>query len=319
VRTVRLLTWPGMPAREAIAEAARRAGVHAEIEAVSSNERLLERMDDAGHPYDVVFPSDYMIGRLRGDGRLRTIDTDALPLDQLAGWARAAPHDPGCRHSVPFAFGTTGYVHDERLRGATGWGSLFDPPAGVAVGMLDEVREVVGAALLACGHSPNSIDDAALADAGALLGRQRERVARYDSDDFLTPLIEGAVAAHHAWSGPAALALRAHPHLSYVLPAEGAMVWVTAAAIPSDAPAPDLSLELVRELMDPELASLTTAMNGYSTPNEAARALLDAELRTDPVLFPPEETLGRCHIARDLGADESRLTAVWAALAAPVA
>jgi spermidine/putrescine-binding protein len=293
--------------------------VHAEIEGISSNERLHERMDEAGHPYDVVFPSDYMVERLRTEGRIGAIDTSGLPLDRLAGWAVAAPHDPGCRHSVPFAFGTTGYVHDERLRGATGWSDLFDPPASLVVGMLDEVREVVGAALMACGHSPNAVDDAALADAGALLARQRERVARYDSDDFLTPLIDGAVAAHQAWSGPAALALRSRPRLSYVLPVEGATVWVTSAAIPSDAPDPDLSLELVRELMDPELASITTARNGYSTPNEAARALLDAELRTDPVLFPPEETLARCHVPRDLGADESRLTAVWTALAAPAA
>jgi spermidine/putrescine-binding protein len=318
-RTLRLLTWDGMPDPGAIAEAATRVGVQARVETVSSNERLLERMDESDRAFDVIFPSDYMVERLRAAGRLLPLDPDALPLARIAGWAVVAKHDPGCRVSVPFAFGTTGYLHDERLRGAGSWAELFDPPAGLMVGMLDEVREVVGAALLAGGHSPNSVDDAALAAAGALLHRQRPRVARYDSDDFVSPLSDGSVAAHHAWSGPAALAVRARPGLRYVVPGEGALLWITTAAIPSDAPAPEVSLALIRELMDPALASATTARNGYSTPNDAARAMLAPELRDDPVLFPSPETLARCTVTRDLGAAEAKLVSVWDELVAPAA
>jgi spermidine/putrescine-binding protein len=220
---------------------------------------------------------------------------------------------------VPFAFGTTGYVHDESLGQPSGWGALLDPPPGVCVGMLDEMREVVGAALVARGHDLNSTDPAALADAQALLIDQRARVARYDSDDFLSPVVDGEVAAHHAWSGPAALAVRRYPQLRYVVPEEGAVLWITTAAIPADAPDPDASRALIRELMDPELASQTTARYGYATPNEAARALLDRELRHDTTLFPTPATLERCHVVRDLGADEARVEAVWQTVAAPVA
>ena len=142
--------------------------------------------------------------------------------------------------------------------------------------MLAEVREVVGAALIAAGHTPNDTGDAALEAASGLLERQRWQVARYDSDDFIGPVVDGTVIAHHAWSGPSAHAVRANPGLRYVVPDEGAVLWVTTAAIPADAPDPELSLALLRELMDPHLAAYTTEHYGYATPNEAARPLLSA-------------------------------------------
>jgi spermidine/putrescine transport system substrate-binding protein len=65
--------------------------------------------------------------------------------------------------------------------------------------------------------------------------------------------------------------------------------------------------------MAPELAARTTVEHGYATPNAAARNRLPAALADDPVLFPSEATLCRCHLLRDLGAAEPRLAAVYRA------
>jgi spermidine/putrescine transport system substrate-binding protein len=308
---VRVLTWPGMPAPEALDEAARRLGTTVEASTVASNEAL-EALMDASAPFDLVFPSDYLVERLRNAGRLVPLDRSALPLDRLAAWALAAVHDPGCAVSVPFAFGTTGFLCSERAECETTWGTLFAPPDGARVGMLAEVREVVGAALIATGHSPNDTGVTALDDASGLLARQRPQVARYDSDDFIGPVLAGGVIAHHAWSGPAAHAVRANAGLRYVVPDEGAVLWVTTAAIPVDAPDPVLSLALLGELMDPELAASTTEHYGYATPNEAARRLLPAALQADGALFPDEETLRRCQVFRDAGPEEHRFADAWA-------
>lgn len=315
MQTLRALTWPGMPACESLQHAASRLNVHVVAEAVASNELLLQRMQEAG-PFDVVFPSDYAVERLRDAGRLRALDRDRLPLRRIARWAREAAHDPGCAHSVPFAFGTTGFLHDSRLGPACSWRALLDPADGGRVGMLGEVREVIGAALLAAGRSPNATDADSLSSAHRLLREQMPHVARYDSDDFVTPMLEQAVVAHHAWSGPAALAMRECSWLDYVVPDEGALLWITAAAIPLDAPDPASSLALIAELMDPELAAITTRGHGHATPNDAARELLEPQLRDDPVLFPSPTTLARCHVARDLGEDEQRMAEVFRLLRA---
>jgi spermidine/putrescine transport system substrate-binding protein len=298
-----------MPAAAALAEAGRRIGETVAAEAVASNERLEERLREAR--FDVAFPSDYLVERLVARRELLALDPPAHLVAQLAPWAREAPHDPGCRWSLPFAFGTTGYLCTAELAGARGWAELLAPPAGVRVGMLDEVREVVGAALLAARRSPNDASAAALAGARDRLLRQRPSVARYDSADFVGPLVRGEVAAHHAWSGPAAAAVRAHDGLRYVLPREGANLWLTAGAVPAGASRPEAARQLLFALSEPELAALTTRAEGYATPNEAARARLEPSLRRDETLFPREQVLRWCTTFRDLGADEARLVRLY--------
>jgi spermidine/putrescine transport system substrate-binding protein len=293
-----------MPANQSLIEAGARIGHQVLVESVASNERLEKMLGERGE-YDLIFPSDYLVERLATRGDLALLEHTTLPLEHLAAWSREADHDPGCRWSVPFAYGTTGYLTSWPK--VSSWEALLDPPAGARVGMLEEVREVVGAALIATGHAPNDVGKPALTAAGSVLRRQRPNVISYQSEDFISPVLTGAARAHHAWSGPAARAAREHPHLRYVVPEEGAVLWTTAAAIPSAARDIAASMALLGELMDPVLAVRTTVLGGFATPNEAARRRLPRALRDDSTLFPGLETLARCHTLRDLGECESRL------------
>jgi spermidine/putrescine transport system substrate-binding protein len=297
-----------MPAKMSLETAGRRLGRAVSVQTVASNELLESRLASPGG-FDLIFPSDYLVERLRARGHLLALAHERVPLERLAGWSLAAVHDPGARLSVPFAYGTTGYL--STVPGARSWSALFDPPPGTRVGMLEEVREVVGAALIATGHGPNEVAPSALRAAAELLAEQRPRVARFNSDDFITPVVSNAVRMHHAWSGPSAQAVRLHRGLRYVVPDEGAILWITTAAIPSNAEDPAGSTALLAELMDPELAAQTTELHGFATPNEPARRLLSRDLRVDGVLFPPAETLARCYALRDLGQNEARLAATW--------
>lgn len=293
---------------EAMRTVAHRMDADLEVLVISSNEHLEELLRD-DEPFDVVFPSDYLVQRLRQNGRL--LELGPLPLARLEPWAVEAAYDPGCRHSVPFAYGTTGLLRGPSASGISSWGSMFAPPPGTVVGMLDEAREVVGAALIATGRSPNDCSEHALDAARELLLAQQHVVAGYDSDDFCEPVEAGRVAVHQAWSGPAAQAVRSLRGLSYVVPDEGAVFWTTTAAIPADAADPERSITIIRGLMEPELAALATAEHGYATPNRAARELLPSALRGDPALFTDHATRERCHVLVDLGPDEARLLEVW--------
>ena len=306
---MRLLAWPGMPSAEALRKVSLLLDDELELVVVASNERLEEKLGSEP-PFDVIFPSDYLVERLRDADRL--VELGPLPVERLEPWATESEHDPGCRHSVPFAYGTTGILRGPLASGMRSWHALFAPPPGITVGMLDEGREVVGAALIAGGRSPNDCDDDALRDARALLLSQRPAVLAYNSDDFCEPVTADRVAAHHAWSGPAARAMATRRDLSYAVPDEGAVLWTTAATIPSDAPDPEHSMKIISELMDPRLAALTTAAHGYATPNRRARELLPPAIRDDPVLFPDRPTRERCATLSNLGPHEARVLDLWA-------
>lgn len=317
---LRILAWPGMPAPEALVQLAARLGVALERDEISTNEQLEARLL-AGERYDLVTPSDFMVERLAARGLLAPLPP--LPgRDALAPWVRRPVWDPDERWAVPLAFGTTGYLYDRaRLPGAGGWRALLAPPPGVPVGLLDEPREVIGAALLAAGERFDATDPRALAAARALLlrGAAAGAYARVDSDDFLTPVLDGAVAAHHAWSSPAADAVRADPRLGWAVPPEGAVVWVTTVAISAGCARPALARAAIEALLDPALARLNVERTGYATPNAAARELLPAALRDDPVLFPPADVLRRRLTVRDLDDDAAaRVAALWAEVVAAV-
>jgi spermidine/putrescine transport system substrate-binding protein len=308
-RMLTVLAWPGMPANGALTAAADRLGCRVMATVVASNELLEAQLCSSPGTFDLIFPSDYLVERLASSGSLLHLDHDSLPLDRLADWSVSAQHDPSCQWSVPFAFGTTGYL--TRDESASSWHELFDPSPPRRVGMLDEVREVVGAALIATGHDPNETSEHALGAARALLTHQRPCVARYDSDDFISPVVSGELSIHQAWSGPAARVARRDSGLHYVVPDEGAVLWITTAAIPASAPDPIASTALLCELMAPELAAWTTIETGFATPNEAARLELPSEVRNDERLFPRAETMARCHPLRDLGEREKLLTSQW--------
>jgi spermidine/putrescine transport system substrate-binding protein len=315
VPAVRFLAWPGMPAKRPLVEAARLANVEVQLEIVSSNEGIAERLR-AGCVYDVVCPSDYMVERLRSAEMLSPLDAEQLPgRARLTPIFSNPPWDPGLEYSTPLAFGTTGILFRRLdVPDAASWMTLFDPPGQYGVGMLAEVREVLGAALLATGHDINQTTSEALADAAALLEAQAPRVLAYTSEDFITPVVAGKVVAHHAWSGPSALAVRGDPGLGYSLPREGACLWTTTAAVPVNAPNPAEAHRLIETLLTPEIAAATVVAEGFATPNDSARAVLPAALRDDPVLFPPPRELERCQSMRDVGARATKLEAVWTAL-----
>ena len=192
---LRVLAWPGMPAIDVLEEAAHRLGRYVAADVVASNELLAAGTAEPG-AYDLIFPSDYLVERLIASDLLCRLNHDRLPLGHLADWVWSAEYDPGCRYSVPFAFGTTGFL--TRSADATSWPALLAPAPHVRVGMLEELREVVGAALMATGHDPNEVSDAALDDARELLLRQRPSVVRYDSDDFVSPILSGDVSVQHS-------------------------------------------------------------------------------------------------------------------------
>lgn len=310
---LRVIVWPGMPDVAGLRLAAESIGREVELETVSSNEDIEALLDREG-PWDLVTPSDYLVEKLAAAGRLAELDPDGrLDRGALDGWVRHPVYDPEERYSWPLAFGTTGYLYDSAVvDGPVRWDDFFRPEPGVRVGLLSEVREVIGAALLALGLPPDSTDTESLAAARELLDRQRPAVSSVTSDDFTSPIEAGQVAMHHAWSGPAAMAVRRTRGLGYVVPEEGALLWVTTAAIPADAPDPAGARRLLAALTVPEIAKLAVENGGYSTPNLRARDLLPADLREDPVLFPSSAVIGRCQAVRPLTPEGERaMLAAW--------
>jgi spermidine/putrescine-binding protein len=302
-RVLNVYIWSNYIAPETLRRFEELHDVKVNVDLYDSNEALLAKMQAGNADYDVVCPSNYVVETLRQTGGLLELDHSALPsLHHLAPRFVDQPHDPGNRYSVPYFWGTAGIAYRRSKTGPVdSWDALWDPRFAGRILMLDDPRETLGTALRRVGHTYNETDPARLREAQRMLAQQRPLVRAYDSASFDSALLSGDVWLAQAWSGQIARAMDEDPDIAWVIPKEGASLFLDSLAIPRTAPHPELAHAFLEYVLQPEIAAEITRTMRYSTPNASALPLLPDELRRNPAMFPTAEDLARTELINDVG------------------
>jgi spermidine/putrescine-binding protein len=253
-----------------------------------SNEAMLSQIQ-AGVAYDLIVPSDYMVGIMIEEGLLTELNKAALPnYGNLDADFQSVPYDPDGAYSVAYQYGTTGLgVNLEAVGDAftPSWALLFDPeltknfPGGVSV--LNDPREAMGAALEYLGYSLNDTTLDHLNEAAELIKQAKVGIATFDSDQYDEALVAGEVAVAHGFSGNMIVSIGEADNpdnFAYVLPEEGATLWIDNMAIPKDSTAPCTAHTFINFLLDAENGAALTNWNYYGSPNAAAMPMIDEEV-----------------------------------------
>jgi spermidine/putrescine-binding protein len=314
-KVVNVYIWTNYLPQEVVAEFERRTGIHANVDTYDSNEAVLEKLQSGVADYDVVVPSDYMLKILGPQGLVQTLDHSRLPhLKNLDPRFLDQKFDPRNGHSVPYLWGTTGIGYDKTKihEPVDSWAVLFDPRHAGRILMLDDVREVFGAALKRMGRSINERDPAILRQAADMLKQQKPLVRTYNSSDFANLLAAGDVDVAQGWNGEMAEAVaNSKGRLAYVVPKEGGTLWIDNLAIPKGARNVDAAYAFLDFVMEPEIAAKIVNHVHYAGANRAALPLIDPKLKNDPSIYPPQEVLDRCELIEDLGETTQLLDRLW--------
>ena len=303
-RVLNLFIWSNYIAPETVAKFEARHGVKVNIDLYDSNEALLAKLQAGNAGYDVVCPSDYSVQVLLAQNLLRSLDRSALPnLRHIDPSFLDRSYDPGNAHSVPYFWGTTGIAYDRRkvTTPVDSWAALWNPRFKGRILMLDDAREAFGAALKLHGHSLNTTDARLLEAARDELVRQKPLVRAYNSSNFEDVLLSGDVWLAQGWNGQFAKAMEQNPDIVYVIPKEGATLFIDNLAIPKDAPNPRLAHAFLDFTLEPEIAAEICRSMRYSSPNREAWPLLPPQIRNHSAIFPPRDVLRRLELIRDLG------------------
>jgi spermidine/putrescine transport system substrate-binding protein len=262
-----------------------------------SNEDMRAKLQAGGAVYDLVVPSDYMVTLLRKEGLLLPIDLSRIPnLQHLAARFRDPPYDPGHRYSVPYQWGITGigYNKSQVIPPPARWADLFEPAWIESyknrISMLNDMREVIAAALIASGLSPESTDPQHLAQVQALLLQQKPFLAKYDSESFEDSLASGETVLAQGWSGEIAMAQAQNPDVAFVVPAEGTFVFVDNWAIPKGTRQKALAEEFINFVLRPKISAMIVNHARYASVNEAATAFVEPDILGGPSYYWPEGT-----------------------------
>jgi spermidine/putrescine-binding protein len=285
-----------------------------------NNEDLLARVEDGGSGYDVIVPSDYMVGIMIEKGLLMPLDLDAIPNAQnIAEEFRNPPFDPSHRYHMPYQWGTTGIAINLETAGTDDpeptWGWLFDPelstPFDGRMSLLDDPRETMGAALAYLGYSINSTDKAELEEAAELIANTSPRLTAFEAEQFEDLLVNGDTGVAHGYSGDffaAFDATDAWEDYAYIVPEEGAVKWVDAMAVLSDAPHPCTAHAFINFILNARNGAQLTNWVFYASPNEAAEKFIDPEILNDPAIYPPPDVEENLEFLQDTGDTETLYT-----------
>ena len=271
-----------------------------------------------GASYDVCVPIDYQLTRLQDHGFLRALDLARLPgvanlEPKFPPWRADERHGGGC-YAVPYLWGTTGLGYDSDKGGPapTSWMALFDLRYAGRISVIDSKGDVFDQALLAAGLDINSNDRATIQGKIYPMLREQKQILRaYDSNPARA-LVAGETYIAQIDSGDLMRARKERPSLRYVIPQEGAALWVDYLAIPAASAQSALATRFIEFLLDPEIAAINANFLHFATPNRVARErglIADAD---DPQVYPPADMLAKLYLSEHwVGQTESLVDKLW--------
>ena len=274
-----------------------------------TNEIMYPKVEAGAVVYDVICPSDYMVQKMIENDLLEPLDYDKIPNisnidpDYLKS---AEQFDPGNRYCVPYCWGTVGILYNKTMvdEPVDSWDILWDEKYKDEILMQDSVRDTFAVALKRLGYSLNSTDSKELQEAADSLKEQKDLVQAYVVDQVRDKMIGNEAALGVIYSGEAIYTQRENPNLEYVIPKEGSNVWIDGWVIPKNARHKENALKFLDFLCRPEIALKNFEYITYSTPNKAARALIeDDDIRNSTIAFPTADMLKNCETYTYLGLD----------------
>ena len=188
------------------------------------------------------------------------------------------------------------------------WSILWDEKYAGNILMQDSVRDAFMVALKLDGYSMNTLDPAQLEEAKNTLIEQKPLVQAYVIDQVRDKMIGGEAALGVIYSGEALYTKAENEDLEYVIPKEGTNVWIDSWVILKDAPNKENAEAFIDFMCRADVALKNFEYITYSTPNMAARDLIeDDALKNSPVAFPDLSNYSNLETFHYLGSDGDEL------------
>jgi spermidine/putrescine-binding protein len=277
----------------------------------SANEDMYAKLNSGSTSYDLVQPTDYIVGLMARQGLIQKLDKSKLPnFGNLDPNYLNLAFDPNNEYTVPYQSGTDAIVvNTEKVTDVpTKWADLWKPEYAGRMVFLDDSRAVIGLTLLTLGYDINTTDPAQLEEAKAKLAELVPNVKLFDSDSPKSALIAGDVDLGMTWTGEAFLAQQENAAIQYIYPEEGALLWQDNYAIPTGAPHLDAAYAWLNYSLQGDVFWMMMRDFPYTNPNTAAlefaktnhQDLYDAYINS-PITNTPADIIKKGHRVDDVG------------------
>lgn len=293
-------------------------GIKVVYDEFETNEVMYPKVEAGATAYDVICPSDYMIQKMIDNDLLAELNFENIPNSKNIGqqyFDQSIEFDPENKYSIPYCFGTVGILYNKTMveEPIDSWSVLWDEAYTDNILMQDSVRDAFMVALKLNGFSMNTLKEEELEIAKNALIDQKPLVQAYVIDQVRDKMIGNEAAIGVIYSGEAIYTQRENENLEYVIPKEGTNVWIDSWVIPKNAPNQENGEAFINFMCREDIALMNFEYITYSTPNDAARELIeDEEIKNSPIAFPDLSQYNHLETFQYLGSQGDELyNSLW--------
>ncbi|RNF51117.1 spermidine/putrescine ABC transporter substrate-binding protein [Marinomonas hwangdonensis] len=293
--TLNILNWDDYIASSVIEEWQEKTGAKVHIITYDDEEiRDVLLADGSQHQVDLAVVDANSAKKLTSLGHVAELegwDTQAAPSLMRTDWIEQC----GDR-SVPYLWGTYGiaYRTDMLNEPVSSWSDLFSQRQDMSghIGMISDYYSLLAPALLTLQLQADSNERKDLEAAFGLLKEQTDQVLTYEyAPSFLLNSKRKAdLYAAIVYSGDQYTMneLVGEDVWQYVIPKEGALVWLDCWIIPSRSQKRDLAMSFLAHIGQPNVAAINSEELGVATVDVNAYHLQSQAFREDPLVYLSE-------------------------------
>lgn len=274
-------------------------GIKVNYTTYDTNESLYAKLKSGGANYDVIVPSDYMIGKMSKEGLLAKLDFANIPNSAMIGdQYKGLDYDPNDEYSVPYTWGVVGIVYNKTMVNGTidSWSALWDEQYKGNVLMFNNSRDAFAIAFKKLGMSLNPSSTEDIQKAADELKKQKGIVQAYVMDEIFDKMEGGEAALAPYYAGDAITMINENPDLAFAIPKEGTNYFVDAMCVPATSTQKEAAEMYINFMCETQIALANCEFIGYSTPQVKAEALLPDELKNSPIMYPSKDVLANTEI-----------------------
>lgn len=313
-KTLTIFTWADY-LKEEVKEGFEKAhDCRVVIDTFDSNEAMLAKLEAGASGYDVLVPSSYAVQALKRKNLILPLDHAKIPnLKNVDADYLAKALDPGMEVSVPYMMAPTClcYLASKVSDPVNSWAMLDRADLKGRITLLDDMREVLGAALKFLGHPLNSSDPAQLAAARDVAIRWKKNITKFENEQYKTGIASGEFFLVQGYASDLVQAALENEDMHNFIPLEGTAFSCDDLCIPKDAKEADLAHAFLNYLTGAGVAAENMEWICARAPNSAAYSHLTEDFRGSEVLFPPAELFAKCEPIDDVGDKLPLWTAEW--------
>ncbi len=189
-RTLYLYNWTYYTPDDVIKAFEKEFDCTVKLDSYSTCDEMYAKLRAGAKGYDVVIPSNDFVSIMLKQGMLRELDQSKMTnRDKINPVVQAKmDFDPEMKYAVPYALSATGVmVNKTKVTGEykRDYSIFSDPQFAGHATMMDEMREVIGCALVHKGYNMNSVDDSELNEAYRLISSEwKPNLTKFDAEGF---------------------------------------------------------------------------------------------------------------------------------------